>query len=279
MRKKADDRGLSLGTNKERHILCISGGKDSTALAVYLKAKIPSLEYVFCDTGKELAETYEYLNKIEAILGIEVTRLQAEHSFDHYLEKRSGFIPSPQMRWCTETLKIVPFEKHCGDDTVYSYIGLRADENRKGYISHKPNIIPRYPFREDGINKAGVLQILKESGLGLPDYYEWRSRSGCYFCFYQRKVEWIGLKNRHPELFELAKKYEKAATPTGRRYTWSAKESLDEIADREDEIVKEYKKAQEQSAKRMPNRSLIEVYDDALDELDEQGPGCIVCEL
>ena len=51
-----------------RHILCLSGGKDSTALAVYLKDKIPALEYLFCDTGKELQETYEYLNKIEAIL-------------------------------------------------------------------------------------------------------------------------------------------------------------------------------------------------------------------
>jgi len=268
-----------VGDTKERHVVCLSGGKDSTALAVYLRDKIPNLEYLFCDTGKELAETYEYLNKIEAILGIEITRLKAEHSFDHYIAKYSGFLPSPQVRWCTRELKIIPFEKYCGDDTVYSYIGLRADEDRQGYISHRPNIMPRYPFREDGINKAGVLQILKESGLGMPDYYEWRSRSGCYFCFFQRKIEWIGLKNKHPDLFEQSKTYEKETTPTGKRYTWSPKESLGELALREKEIIKEYEKAHKDSAKKMPNRSLIEVFDDALDELDEQGPGCIVCDL
>ena len=268
-----------MSTSKERHVVCLSGGKDSTALAVYLKDKIPNLEYLFCDTGKELQETYDYLDKIEAILGIHVERLMADHSFDYYYTLYSEFLPSPQMRWCTKELKIIPFEKYCGDDTVYSYVGLRADENREGYISHKPNITPRYPFKEDGIDKAGVLKILEESGLGLPEYYEWRSRSGCYFCFFQRKAEWIGLKNKHPDLFESAKSYEKETTPSGRRYTWTAKESLAELALREDQIMKEYGKALKQSAAKMPNKSLIEVFDDAMDELDEQGPGCIVCDV
>ncbi|GEM_PF-3968619 len=44
-----------------RHVLGISGGKDSAALAIYLKNRAPSLEieYYFSDTGKELDETYE----------------------------------------------------------------------------------------------------------------------------------------------------------------------------------------------------------------------------
>ena len=46
-----------------------------------------------------------------------------------------------------------------------------------------------------------------ESGLGKPSYYEWRSRSGCYFCFYQRKKEWVGLLENHPDLFEKAIEY------------------------------------------------------------------------
>ena len=52
-----------------RHILSLSGGKDSTALALYMRDKVPEMEYVFCDTGKELPETYEYLNRVEAFLG------------------------------------------------------------------------------------------------------------------------------------------------------------------------------------------------------------------
>ncbi|MYE56769.1 MAG: phosphoadenosine phosphosulfate reductase family protein, partial [Acidimicrobiaceae bacterium] len=43
-----------------RHICGISGGKDSSALAVYMRDRVPEMEYFFCDTGAELPETYEY---------------------------------------------------------------------------------------------------------------------------------------------------------------------------------------------------------------------------
>ena len=52
-----------------RHICGISGGKDSSALAVYLRDSVPEMEYFFCDTGAELPETYEYLTRLEVILG------------------------------------------------------------------------------------------------------------------------------------------------------------------------------------------------------------------
>ena len=47
---------MSNQKKKTRHILGISGGKDSAALAVFLRDKVPNMEYVFCDTGKELKE-------------------------------------------------------------------------------------------------------------------------------------------------------------------------------------------------------------------------------
>lgn len=65
-----------MANNKVRHILNLSGGKDSTALAIYLRDKIPDLEYVFCDTGEELPETYEYLTMLEAYLGRTIVRLK-----------------------------------------------------------------------------------------------------------------------------------------------------------------------------------------------------------
>ena len=55
-----------------RHILGISGGKDSAALAIYMRDKIPDMEYVFADTGKELKETYTFIKKLEGFLNKEV---------------------------------------------------------------------------------------------------------------------------------------------------------------------------------------------------------------
>src|SRR6185436_10552511 len=101
-----------------RHIVTLSGGKDSAALAIHLRDRIPDLEYVFSDTDKELPETYEFLARIEAHLGKQIVRLRADRGFDHWLKVYGGYLPSPRMRWCTKMLKIRPFEEYVGDDQV-----------------------------------------------------------------------------------------------------------------------------------------------------------------
>ena len=83
-----------------RHIVGLSGGKDSAALAIYLRERIPDLMYVFSDTDKELPETYDYLARIEAYLGKQIVKLRAERGFDHWLKVYGGYLPSPRMRWC-----------------------------------------------------------------------------------------------------------------------------------------------------------------------------------
>jgi 3'-phosphoadenosine 5'-phosphosulfate sulfotransferase (PAPS reductase)/FAD synthetase len=90
---------------KVRHILGLSGGKDSTALAILLHKEIPEMEYFFCDTHKELPETYEYLERIKARLGIKIEYLSAARGFDHWLAVHDGLLPSPKMRWCTVKMK------------------------------------------------------------------------------------------------------------------------------------------------------------------------------
>lgn len=249
-----------------RHVIPMSGGKDSTALAVYMlenHSHLP-LEFVFTDTGAELPETYSYIKRFESIFGVEVQRLTAldlpelnvrskggrRSPFDVLLnEVYAGFLPNPQARWCTRMLKIKPFEYFIGGAEAYSYIGIRADENREGFrgsakkaspqedgsqktkpvvMSEKSNILPVYPLKDIGFGIQDVRDLLMDSGLGFPPYYEWRSRSGCFFCFYQQIGEWQGLKEKHPELFEAAKTYEKEKS-NGRRFTWSQTRSLEEL--------------------------------------------------
>jgi 3'-phosphoadenosine 5'-phosphosulfate sulfotransferase (PAPS reductase)/FAD synthetase len=263
-----------------RHILGLSGGKDSTALAVFMRDRVPDMEYVFTDTGKELPETYDYLKKVEAYLGKPVIYLNAERGFDHHLETYGNYLPSAQARWCTRKLKIIPFEKYVGDGEVYSYVGIRADENRSGYISTKPNIKPLFPFKEHGITKDDVYRILEETGLGMPEYYKWRTRSGCFFCFFQRRSEWVGLKENHPELYEEAKAYEKTDPETGKRYTWSRRESLDELEqpERMEEIKANQKKMLESEAKKRPGKNLVQILTVVNDYQDEDD-SCLICHL
>ena len=267
-------------TDKVRHILSLSGGKDSTALAIYLRDRIPDMEYVFCDTKKELPETYEYLDKIEAYLGKKIVRLCDDRGFDHWLKVFNQYLPSSRMRWCTKLLKIKPFEKYVGDDEILMYVGIRADEDRTAYISTKPNIRAMYPFKEDGVRKEDVYRILEQSGIGLPKYYDWRTRSGCFFCFFQRKHEWAGLLENHPGLFHEAKQYEKTDSGDGTRYTWSERESLEELAspERIAEIVSRRKAVLEAEQKLTPSRLLVDILaDEDLDDEDYEAP-CFFCQ-
>lgn len=277
-----------------RHICGISGGKDSSALAVYMRSEVPNMEYFFCDTGAELPETYEYLARLEVVLGKPIARLNASRGFDHWFEVFRGALPSPQMRWCTRNMKIKPIEEWVGDEPVVSYVAIRADEsNRKGYISTKPNIKTRFPFVEDGVAHDDVLRILEDAGIGLPEYYEWRTRSGCYFCFYQRKAEWVGLAERHPELYERAVAIEQKVlrdagvdgdadfsdrAMRGRQYTWSGGETLVELLQRREEILARHKAAMERTGKAKTNVPLVEALAEALDEEDDT-EACTVCAL
>src|SRR5260370_583716 len=79
-----------------------------------------------------------------------------------------------------------------------------------------------YPLREAGSDSDGVRRLLEE--VGFSSYYDWRTRSGCYFCFFQRRIEWVGLLEKHPDLFELAKQYEKFDAEGDQRYTWNQRE-------------------------------------------------------
>lgn len=279
-----------------RHVCGISGGKDSSALAVYLGRTRPDLdiEYFFCDTGAELPETYEYLTRLETVLGKPIARLNATRGFDHWFEVYRGMLPSPQVRWCTRMMKIAPLEAWIGEDLTTSYVAIRVDEvGRKGYVSTKPNISVVFPFIDDNIDHEGVLRILEDAAIGLPSYYEWRTRSGCYFCFYQRKAEWVGLAERHPDLFERAVAIENkvllaagadgdadfaATAMRGRDYTWSKGETLVELRARSTEILEKHEQALVRAHRSRRNIPLVEVLADALDEDDDSAP-CQVCAL
>lgn len=368
-----------------RHVLGISGGKDSAALALYLRDLYPQLdiEYYTSDTGRELDETYALIERLKSALGRDIKEIKplkdnftnAESNFDHFLELYGGYLPSSMARWCTKKLKLEPFESYIGDEPTISYVGIRGDEDREGYISKKPNVQSIFPFREniwsedvikdvlsnqkitqvvdlyrevlepkvfdsaysniarrialdftqkqkleamfqigvkafnrvvfqflkttdypvgkldsfplieneDIIRLDDVFQILEDSGVGAPGYYTKlayeveidgelkkgvyaRSRSGCFFCFYQQKIEWVWLLEQHPQLFAKAMTYEVDG------YTWMQEETLEELAQPERVIA--IKKEHYLRTHRERSKSKVSWQDDIL---AAEGVGCASC--
>tara|TARA_R110002110_G_scaffold415594_1_gene651275 strand:- start:9379 stop:10302 length:924 start_codon:yes stop_codon:yes gene_type:complete len=299
-------------SNEERHILGLSGGKDSAALALYMAEKYPELdiEYFFTDTGSELPEVYEYLDKLETQLRKPIARLRAkevnevdavsgqetgESIFGEIFKNvYHGFLPSPQSRWCTVQMKLKPMERWLAPTLeaggrIVSYIAIRSDEDRLGYNPPNPAITPKFPFVEDGIDIFGVHEILDAAMIGKPAYYDWRSRSGCTFCFYQQKIEWVGLLEKHPDKYKEAVEFEKYSMEASREkgrsaFTWSQGETLEDLAkpDRVKKIQADYEKRVERHKKRRANPlheglceeeiSVDELYDTSLDI-----SVCVVC--
>jgi len=294
-------------TKKIKHVLGLSGGKDSSALALYMKETHPELdiEYFFTDTGYELPETNEFIDQLEERLGY-IHRLNArslndiegrgEIDFSSLLKKHQNYLPSQRDRWCTVQLKLKPFEQWADrliqdGYEIYNYVGIRADEpNRTGLLTIDKPITTIMPFRDDGIVKSDIENILQRNGLELPAYYTWRSRSGCSFCFYQKKIEWIRLRDNHPDLFEQAKEFEKGESNNvvGERFYWMGKgEPLETLEDpeRRAQIIANHEKQVERFRKKKRRNALLgdiggeykftdldEIYDDV-----EGGGACITC--
>ncbi len=274
---------------KVKHVLGLSGGKDSSALAIYMSQNYPDIdiEYFFTDTGEELNEVYEYLAMLEGFLGKKIRYLDPGRDFKFYLDQYNQFLPSAQSRWCTKDLKIKPFEKWVKSEftehgySVHSYVAIRADEDfRQGLNSKNSNLITKLPFKDDGIDKAGVFEILENSGLGLPAYYDWRSRSGCTFCFFQQKIEWVGLLERHPEAYEAAKAMEKNSLEHGSPFSWSQGETLLELErpERIAEIRSDHKRRVERAKNKRkvdplrPDNGAVD-----LDDIYGQQKVCLAC--
>lgn len=274
----------------ERHILGVSGGRDSAALAVYMRQHHPKLpiEYFFTDTGKELPEVYEFLDKLEGFLGRPIERLNPDRDFDFWLEEYGNFLPSPRTRWCTRQLKLRPLEQWLRRDLdagtiVHSYVAIRADEpTREGYQSTQANMKVHLPLREAGIDRAGVIEILDRADVGEPEYYSWRSRSGCTFCFFQQKIEWVRLSEQHPGRFAEAVDYEKTALKDGSPFTWSQGESLTDLVEpaRVEQIKADYEKRRERLRRNRKVNPLSARTAETIDDvygIDEGAGGCVIC--
>jgi 3'-phosphoadenosine 5'-phosphosulfate sulfotransferase (PAPS reductase)/FAD synthetase len=295
-------------SKKVKHVLGLSGGKDSSALALYVKETRPDLEieYFFTDTGYELPETNQFIDQLEEKLGY-IHRLnykalnniegRGDNSFEKLLKDNGNYLPSQRDRWCTIQMKLKPFEKWVDGFIkegyeIKNYVGIRADEpDRSGFMTIEKPIESIFPFREDGIVKSDIENILQRNGLELPKYYEWRSRSGCTFCFYQKKIEWLKLMEKHPDLFEEAKEFEKGSeenTTVGERFYWMGQgQPLETLEDPEVQkrIKENHEKATERFLKKKRRNALIENSDEFcefrdLDEIYDEiegGGACVTC--
>jgi 3'-phosphoadenosine 5'-phosphosulfate sulfotransferase (PAPS reductase)/FAD synthetase len=125
----------------DTHLVALSGGKDSTCMALLLAEREPRpYKYVCTPTGDEYPELLAHWAALERRLGAEILRLQ--HTSLDALVERQQAIPNWRQRWCTRMLKLEPYERVLVTlarlGPVTSYVGLRADEPATGHTWRSP---------------------------------------------------------------------------------------------------------------------------------------------
>lgn len=184
-----------------RTIVAMSGGKDSTALALMM----PDAELVFTDTKAEFPELYAHLNRFEAETGRTITRITHPTYPDGLLAYMAShrFMPNYGARFCTRIFKIEAMTAYLRTHTpVDLCIALRADEpQRVGNLTELEGLTIRYPLREQGIGLNGVLAICLEHDL-LPRYPVYMARGGCINCFYKRESEVRAMADLTPDVLD-----------------------------------------------------------------------------
>lgn len=208
-----------------KYLLPCSGGNDSTALAILLCCLFPHIDWIllFTDTKAEPQATMDNLTLLEETLGRKIVRLVPEMGLFERIDHYGGFLPSQRQRWCTRELKILPFDKYIRENLagenvrVWSFVGIRADENRFGFISEDDDLQMVFPFKAMGVDREAVYEIVNRT-LGIARTYQSRSRSGCTPCPFQRRSEIVGLLLETPKDFEKGLSYEKLAARDVERF-------------------------------------------------------------
>lgn len=211
---------LPMSDEKPRHIVGLSGGKDSTALALLLVEREPNdYEFICNMTGNELPEMFEHWEKLEVLLKAKIKPVRY-HIDLIGASLEQGMLPNVFRRWCTRLLKIEPTIKYFSElpENSVLYVGLRADEEvRRGLYGE--DISVRFPLRDWGFNESGVYSYLEARGVQIPE------RTDCGICPYQRLGEWRNLYFQHPKIYAEGVDLEKKTGFTIRspgRDTWPA---------------------------------------------------------
>lgn len=216
-------KGFDLpGSVTDMHIIPVSGGADSTWLAILMHKLFPSVNFtlLFTDTHAEEPEIYESLDRLEAFLGKKIERISHDLGLFGLISKYGGFLPSGSARFCTKDLKLLPFQKWLkkhDHQNKYIYVGIRADETFRVAFTLK-DAETVMPFIELGMKREDIFNGLSRT-IGIPKFYTRRTRSGCSNCPMQRLSELVGLQQERPIEFHQGQSLEKVSKKDLDRWT------------------------------------------------------------
>ena len=225
----------------------ISGGRDSSCMVVKFLELGNTIDYIiFCDTGFEFQEMYEYIDKLDNYLKKEfnksITRLDSSKEIEKWAFEKEitrgqhkgllrGIPKTIGKEYCTRETKVYPTKRFVLSKSPNKFknialIGYTYNEVEKGRISNLDYAISKYPLHEWRYNEIEVDNFLKKRGIHNPLYNHF-TRTGCFFCPKQSKRSLYQLYRFYPQYFQIMKDWEvKAKGLNCVNQTWIPYKSL-----------------------------------------------------
>lgn len=206
------------------HVMAVSGGKDSTAMALACMTREPRhYTYVITPTGNEPPEMFAHWRLLGELLGKRLVPIIAD-TLGGLIQKQMA-IPNHRQRWCTRLLKLEPYygwlAEQAKQGPIISYVGLRADEeSRPGMIfPDAEGIHMDFPMQRWGWTLDDVLGFVEAQGIKVPE------RTDCMACFWQKLGEWYLLWRDNLEAYMQAEGWENYVSGMrGTPYTFRSKD-------------------------------------------------------
>lgn len=200
-----------------RIVASVSGGKDSTALSLWLTENEVPHDRVFVDTSWEQKITYDYLRgELQRAIG-PIQWVKAPLGMVELILKK-GMFPSHTIRFCTQELKVKPMIQYFSDrldegTDCINAVGIRAGESRARSLLTEWEWNPGFdvetwrPLLE--WTEDDVIEMIKRHNVPPnPLYLMGASRVGCWPCIFARKNEVRFVAEKDPGRIDLIEKLE-----------------------------------------------------------------------
>lgn len=211
---------------KTRHVVSLSGGKDSVALWLWARRTGLDPIAVYLDTGWEWDGHEAHLDNLERLIGPFI-RLRPVETFEQITRRKKSF-PSRVRKWCTEELKLKPFRawldayRDSTSEDVTVLLGIRREESAKRADPLKTPEREWSDFYDCAVWRPildwTVEQVIAEHRAANvpmhPLYHEGAERVGCFPCVNASKAELAIVGRLAPERIARIRELEKEMNAT-----------------------------------------------------------------
>lgn len=197
-------------------IVSFSGGKDSTAMLLrMIELNMPIDKILYFDCGSwEFSQMAKHIDKVEAYIEREITRIQPKVSFDELFLKYN--FPQYRGRWCT-SVKVNSLLK--GNRQAICYMGYSCNEGERAERLLKVRDSYKaleFPLIKWGWSELDCLRYCYQKGFTWDGLYQYFNRVSCWCCPFQGLSALRNLRKHFPDLWKRLLEMEKISKNTFR---------------------------------------------------------------